>query len=675
MRRSHVDDRMTPIGLTPPLDATLRAALLTWVLLTYAISHAEALTPHEVATLRGTQTQGTTSRASDAAVALATTIGKEGNFDRVKAVLELPVDHSGFAALMCHAFTVAGDELPPEVESFLIDHYRERAFVPTLLCWFGRRELDDGSRTPRYRTRTLFDLLYGDMVANRYDVGFGYARSIVATHQAGIESRIVDALPLVDDWAKLELVRFLGIRRYVGAAPALASLYRRTFGKRTERSDAERLVVTIKPPGMMEALLRSAAVKAMSSIGTREALRPFVEQVSSLSKRLPDSEAQSDILALLLALSELKVSDSSMFGAIRAALPERLPNSLTSAVATLEAAWKPVESAVVHAEPARAATPDPGMGEPSYERAVDEAVRRRVATALLRERDPARYAMELEVSLDEVETLIARFPQAPKSDGLRRDTAQEATMLAQFVRFTLRDPERAIRLELRSIRLLESAPGSNNLGAYQRASIADTYRFDLRDARSSIAAYDELSQLIAGRLATAKLTPSDAAAYRAMNEQIEAELEYLRNGRRYYGKPSLEAISKEALLLVIASGSPLPSDPALAKTLLPLRSRMPTVDERQKVATMIEALPASQHYLLLTFGLLPVLETPERIDAFLRKHDPAGYQTAVSFAALPGIDQWMASRSQWSPSGLGLGNWTESERELMKRAVMLASKP
>ena len=179
----------------------------------------------------------------------------------------------------------------------------------------------------------------------------------------------------------------------------------------------------------------------------------------------------------------------------------------------------------------------------------------------------------------------------------------------------------------------------------QRVRVADTLRFDLRDGAQALAAYQQLSKLKAALPPASPETQDVAALRRAEGEYVDAEILFLRDGRRFAGTPGREAVSMSSLTLLMASESDQIPDPMLAKAVIPLLRRSPTDAERRGLADKLESLSPSQLHLPHTFALLPLLASPERIAAFLRKHDPTGYLTATAFASLPGIEKFLVSAS------------------------------
>lgn len=111
----------------------------------------------------------------------------------------------------------------------------------------------------------------------------------------------------------------------------------------------------------------------------------------------------------------------------------------------------------------------------------------------LRQADPKRYADELETLLLKVEKRLANN-EAPEP-GLEYppNLVDAYTGLAEYVRFTLSDPVRAVRLYEKAIAL--SKPIPRYWGLPPRLGIADTLRFDMKNIEQATFHYRKALEL------------------------------------------------------------------------------------------------------------------------------------------------------------------------------------
>ncbi|MGC1817714.1 MAG: hypothetical protein WA900_08670, partial [Casimicrobiaceae bacterium] len=287
------------------------------------------------------------------------------------------------------------------------------------------------------------------------------------------------------------------------------------------------------------------------------------------------------------------------------------------------------------------------------------------ATSRLRDTDLLGYATGARSYLERATRLADAYPGLPEAGFYRRDLAKVAERLAPSVRFALRDPGHAVRLYRQAIELSRNLPGQEGLALTARMGLADTLRFDFRDADAALAECREMQ----ARIAAAKRSHGDTEAIleRAAAAWLRAEIAYLAQGRRHSGTPDREVLAVIAMLLQQAGESFSRDDPALQAMRTAMSTRMPDDAERDSSARQIEALSPSQTRLAAVFDYLPVLRTPERVAAFMRRHDPSGFLSAGAFAAWHQLTQEQsagAAPAQRS-AGLQMLAWSPGDREVM----------
>jgi hypothetical protein len=310
------------------------------------------------------------------------------------------------------------------------------------------------------------------------------------------------------------------------------------------------------------------------------------------------------------------------------------------------------------------AWPDSAEREQAFRasrRAVDELRRSALAQ---RDSDPQRYVVQMEAALQRARRLIADSPGVPEAEGLASELAGEALRAATYARFALGESRRAVALYEQAIALAEGRAPPGNDAFLQRAGLADTLRFDLADRARSLRAYEDLLALTTAGRAVNEI---DAMLRRVTLAWLRAELAYLREGRRYAGTPDRESLVPVAMI-AMGGGTGRADDPVLAAMGRALEARAPTADERRAFARQLEALSPSQARILAAADFLPLLETPERVAAFLRRHDPTGYLTVHLFAGWHFVEEQGAGRSAPRNAGMSIGEWGDADRALMREA-------
>ena len=210
----------------------------------------------------------------------------------------------------------------------------------------------------------------------------------------------------------------------------------------------------------------------------------------------------------------------------------------------------------------------------------------------LREREPKRYAAELDA-------LLARYG-AQLSPGTAE---REYLELGTFARFRLGEPDRAIAA-------FEAARRAQRERTLDLASlsIADTQRFDKKDARKAAESY---RAVLASLQPTALSTPDPKVAA-ALRQWLGHELAYLEQGKRFSGVVARSDMEAAGLWLMIASMHE------------PLRAPLDDAT--------LAALSPSQFQIARALPMLLELPPPQML-AFFDKHDPSGYLTAATLAA------------------------------------------
>lgn len=290
------------------------------------------------------------------------------------------------------------------------------------------------------------------------------------------------------------------------------------------------------------------------------------------------------------------------------------------------------------------------------------------AASRLRASDPARYAAAARSWVQRGARLADAYPGMFEAMVYRRELAAAAEGLAPTLRFTLRDAAAAADLYRQAIDLYRNVPGEESLALPARIGLADTLRFDLRDGSAALAQYREMQKLLEpGRRPAGE---TEAILHRAAQAWLRAELAWLTQGSRYAGVPDREALAVVAMLLDGGAESFSRDDPALRAMWGVLSQRPPDDGERREFANGIEALSPSQGRIAAVFGYLPLLQTPERIADFMRRHDPAGFLSAAVFAAWHELAARHAAggASAGRPPGLQMLGWSAQERSLMQRA-------
>jgi hypothetical protein len=291
----------------------------------------------------------------------------------------------------------------------------------------------------------------------------------------------------------------------------------------------------------------------------------------------------------------------------------------------------------------------------------------------LRERDPARYLAETETYLERGEKLVRTFSDVQAVDLFRRDLVHTGTTVASWVRFTLRDPARAEGLYRRAISLQSGLPRPLADADTPRFWLADLLRFDLQRPEEALVEYRAMVANL-NRRTTPRDSP-DSAFERAAMQWFDAEIEYL-DSRQRFSEPldPTSFVVGQFVIEGLARGIG-PGDPAVAELWVLLRNGAPGAAERRQAASRLEALSASNLRIAATFDFLPSLGSAEQVAAYLRRHDPSGFQSAVAFAVARAFALQTQRRQPAPGEGMSIATWTEQDRALMLRAEALVVTP
>jgi len=326
-----------------------------------------------------------------------------------------------------------------------------------------------------------------------------------------------------------------------------------------------------------------------------------------------------------------------------------------------------VAASVSVAQTAQPTEPAPSASQAEHAVADRKALARAYQEARdLRDTDPARYVAETEAYLERGERLALADPSSHETRLLRRNLAEAAHHAGSFARLTLHDAQRALRLYRRSLALRAALQGSERLGAGTHMAIADTLRFDAKNTAEALAEYRTLLGLIDPL--DLRDEDSNRAIMRAIMQWARAEIAYLAKARRSSGAVPMETVVSLALAIDLGTQGLAADDRPLDAIHRALNARTPSDTEREAFAAELEALSPSQSRVLSTFSYLPVLGTPERIDRYLRRHDPTGFVTRGAFTALKTIER----EGKGNHVGMHVQSWSVTDRSLMRNAERLA---
>jgi hypothetical protein len=533
----------------------------------------------------------------------AARIGREANVPGLRALAAQRNQGLLFRATQSWNFGTAR-VVPEPLEALIVEFYADPVAQRPLVALLAK-SLDDHERYPKYRGRKLFDLLYADLKA-RKDTHH-YAIRIIATDQP-VDRELTELLALLDPAAANEIVMFLGKRKYAPALPALQALQARIPHDREQN-------------GML-----GRVNWAYLQIGTPEAMQALYARLAVLGQS-KDERAGYEVSGVLMSIEQQPPGSPPDYAELRAALPAAFPAQAWDALVSLIQKRKEkrgipdLQRAIQHSpRPEVAVDALLAVGGPDDWRAARvpsqyAAAQKKLDAALAdpaqsiarreeRERQNALYRTQVEFG-GEKSRIAASRKTDPKRyaaemrallerQGARNpDLWREYLELAAFVRFELRQPDEAIATYQRAEQLMQAQ--QLNLAAI---SIADTYRFDKRDAARAAQHYRRaMATLPTGRSGQEQMLAA------GIKKWLEQEVAYVERGKRFSGAISRADMGTGQLWLMLSPARE-PVDPRL-----------------------LSGLPSSQFQLARAMPAVLDFE-PRAMLAFFDKHDPAGYLTA-----------------------------------------------
>jgi hypothetical protein len=213
---------------------------------------------------------------------------------------------------------------------------------------------------------------------------------------------------------------------------------------------------------------------------------------------------------------------------------------------------------------------------------------------------PQQRAVDEEKRIDAV-VASARTGSAQQRVSGAMQAESSYSKLADFVRFRLNDPRRAIVIYRKAAETHRIAfPGG--AGSFAPIDIGDIYQFDLKDKKLAAAEYEKFLQSLAGA------PPRPEFAW--MRSWLTHELAYLRSGTRFDHAVSVEeANAFRSFLFFFGTGETNRGEPANLMS------------------------PSSHLTFVRTFVLAAQLTDEKALNSWLTRNDPAGYWRA-SFLSL-----------------------------------------
>lgn len=651
---------------------------------------------------------------SQAAFELARKIGFDGDVDKLKTVAEL--DNWQILSEVVSSFKLgkldSSNNLPAPIENLIVEQYSNKS-IRNVLLGFIARGLENYVRFPKYRSRALFDLIYSELKKNPSE-SYGYAIKIVATDLTGIEPDLIALLPNLEPASANEIVILIGLHRY---APAVSAL--RKFQEQTPYSRDENGLI-----GHID--------WALLQINTPESIQTVLDRLVLLGQQASSQQADSQIYSILSYINSAPPDVRLDFASLRNKLPKTLPPNTQIALVDLIAKrqelrgvpdlidaamtgnyeavttllnlgtpedWQKGKQAIENGAVTGTIKPDRliqlqkmldvAIADPEKYIAKRSELASRKAFYEAREKlssqypdlqnlkltDPKRYVLESEAYLQGAEKL---FPNKAVKDSpiqYQQDVAQEYQRLADYTRYTLRDPKHAVALYEHAIALSETLPSPyDNTGLKERIGLAETLRFDLVNEQKALQIYQDLLPRVSrGPFSNNEI---EIASHQFYKEWIQAEISYLSDGKRYSESPNPVTASGVGPFVVYGLEFLRVEDINLANKYALLRSQKMRKAEMDSFAKQLESLSPSQFWVLNTFSLLPTLGSSERIVAFMRKNDPTGYVTAVCFATWHLVEKVLKNNGPqeenvdinlltWSPADIALMN--KAEKSLLRQ--------
>jgi tetratricopeptide (TPR) repeat protein len=404
----------------------------------------------------------------------------------------------------------------------------------------------------------------------------------------------------------------------------------------------------------------------LATVTCEAAPQSVASQKTKPANHGPDSRSVDE---LLLAL-ELRGDDSAVTPLLRLATPEKLEYAkagleLAAAAGALDGDWLrmvmrdfdlAVEDpgyVVAQRGPARITKPFTTAWS-AFENQAD-------GLRSLETRNPVRYLLEYDMLLQQAQLLVAASPQMPQLVWYGRDIASRYGKLGSFARFAANDVPKALALFERAQKLSDALPSPSFRGIEIRLARADALRFAADDPAGALKLYQEVLQ------AMPKGPPRSLEiknVVHVLERWLPAEIAWLENGTRIQ---DMEGWQSKIQPVIQFSGV----DPVFAQLRAAFNvNRKPGAAEREDLARKLESLSASHGRLIDGFNYLPVLGSPERIAAYMRKHDPAGFISAQLIGRLRLYD---GVKTDNMPVTMNIMGWDAGERDLVNRAVLLVS--
>ena len=238
----------------------------------------------------------------------------------------------------------------------------------------------------------------------------------------------------------------------------------------------------------------------------------------------------------------------------------------------------------------------------------------------LKASDPEKYVVAQLRYLETLGNLSKEYEDMGGAIGLRNQVAEDYIALGNFVRFTLKQPAKAIHL-------YERAPDS----VMAQIAVADTARFDLLDSVTAIQHYERALDVLKDKRMAGK--DIDAAVSAWMKTWIGHEIAYLKTGKPFTGILTDEDLVGFSFILFWGASTMQGAFVEFPPEVITLaqsayQGKVLTLGERNKLEKEIDKLPASHFSLISSMGAATMLPNASAVLHYFGKHDPDGYLTA-----------------------------------------------
>ena len=621
------------------------------------------------------------SGANQQAIELAQKLGKERSAEGLEMIIGLRnvelLDgyRKGIVAGLDELSRNGGDTqrlLPAATEALVAKHYQDPQLGTTLRAIYINGSV-------RYQSRALFDAMYAEWRSGRVrPPAYDLRNAIVATDLVGIEASFVELLEK-PAFAYSEdgntAIRFLTQRNYRPATRTLISLARNA-----------------KPNAETSRLVHAALLK----FGGAEASAASMGRLVWLRGQPETPEVITEIVYLMSAIAENTGALPWDYQQYRQALPTRLTTDMKSKLirtikrykgtegipdllqflaernlfgASLEVlttsespdVWIQVrteidrlnQQEIVSQTDYRHAKStldrmiaNPGqVAKEKKTRERDKEFEAKLGALLthgnslrsLKDTAPEKYAAEYEAHLRAMQVLATDFADLPRTTGLRMNVESGYFALANFVRFRLGKP-------LKAIKLYESVADGETSGMLRLGS-ADTFLFDLRDEQGALNSLLPVTPKLQPQIGPAPVGKIEAAQLGWYRRWLGHQVDFLKTGKVFSGTIEGEQLGDCAGLLFFGGVIAMNED---VHDLAPIQMRLANTSQtlqdqpalkRTDVAQKLSNLPASNLTLLATFPLISALPDEDMILKYVNRHDPAGYLGACLFAIVRASDQ------------------------------------